>query len=535
MPQHANLTRASGADPSYDAIILGSGPNELVAACTLAKAGQRVLVTDPRPAVGGTAALEEIAPGFRAEVVSPHAGWVSPRIVRDLGLDAHGFEWSWADPCVFTPEPDGPGLTLWQDPAKSRDAIRQHSAKDADKWDAFGTRMGRLAGFLEALYTQEPPRIMSEQTGDLFTLMGLGFRLRRLGKIDMIELLRTLPMSVADLLDDWFESPLLKATVGAGGITNIFQGPRSAGTCFILLHHLVGRPVGAFRVRAVVKNERGHLASVLAAAAKQLGVETRTGVDARIAVEGGRVTGVVLGGGESVAARTVVSGADPKRTFLRLLDPTELGPEFLHVVRNVKLRGVRAIVNLALGELPKLRGADEASLRGTISFAQHLDQLEHAFDDAKHGGVSQRLFLEAAIPSLDDPSLAPRGKHVMSVAVQYAPYRLKEGAWDGPSREALADRVIAQLAEYAPNLKTCVEGRQVLTPKDLEDRFGLTEGNLYGGELTLDQILFMRPLPGWAHYRTPIEGLFLCGDAAHPGGALAGLAGANAAREILKD
>jgi phytoene dehydrogenase-like protein len=519
----------------YDAIILGSSPNELVAACTLAKAGQRVLVVDSRTTLGGTAALEEIAPGFRAEVVSPHNGWVSPRVVRDLGLDAHGFEWSWADPCVFTPEADGPGLALWHDLGKSRDAIRKHSAADADKWEAFSTRMARLAGFLEALYTQEPPRIMSEQTGDLFTLMGLGFRLRRLGKVDMIELLRTLPMSVEDLLDDWFESDLLKATVGAGGITNIFQGPRSAGTCFVLLHHMVGRPAGAFRSRAVVKNERGHLASVLAAAAKQLGVESRTGVDAHITVEDGRATGVVLGGGEAIAARVVVSGADPKRTFTQLIDPTELGPEFLDIVKNVKLRGVRAVVNLAIGELPKLKGADEAALRGTLSFAAHLDHLEHAFDDAKHGGVSKRLFLEATIPSLDDPSLAPRGKHVMSVAVQYAPYRLKDGTWDGPAREALADKVVATLNEYAPGFGASIEGRQVLTPKDLEERFGLTEGHLYGGELTLDQILFMRPLPGWAHYRTPIEGLLMCGDSTHPGGALAGLAGANAAREILKD
>lgn len=525
---------------SRDAIILGSSPNELVTACYLAKAGQSVTVLERRPELGGTAAFHDIMPGFRLEIAPPALGWISPKIVKDLALE--GLEQEWADPTVLTPSKNGTPLVLWRDLQKSREEIKKHSAADAEKWEPFCTRMATLAGFLETLYTQEPPRIMGResgqnQIGDLFNLMAVGLRLRRLGKIDMVELLRTLPMSVQDLLDDWFESDILKATIGAGGITNLLQGPRSAGTCFVMLHHLVGRPAGAFRARTLVRNERGHLVHALALAAKRLGVETRTDAGATITVNDGRATGVVLSSGEQLSARYVVSGADPRTTFQKLVDPTELEPELNHAVRNVKLRGVRAVVNLALGELPSFRGVahDSGALNGVISIGENLDYLEHAYDDAKHGGISRDLFLEATIPSLTDPSLAPPGKHVMSVAVQYAPYHLREGRWDGPTKAALADRVVATLSEYAPNLKSAVLGQAIYTPPDLEESFGLAEGHLYGGELTLDQILFMRPLPGYAYYRTPLDGLFMCGDSCHPGGALPGLAGANAAREILRD
>jgi len=517
----------------FDVIVVGSGVNELTAACYLAKAGQRVLVLDPRPEIGGVAAFQEICPGFRLEVSPSSSGWFWPKIAKDLDL---AVSQEWSDPTVVSLNPNGEPLVLWREMERSRDEIKKHSPADAGKWDAFCALMHRLAGFLENLYTQSPPRLMSSQAVDLLMLVRLGYRLRQLGKVDMIELLRTLPMSAQDLLDHWFESELLKGTLGATGVTNTFQGPRSGGTCFVALHHLVGRPAGAFRARTVLKSETGHLPSVLANAANRLGVEVRTGVAAKIAIEDGAATGVVLDSGETIAARTVISGADPRKTFLELCDPTELGPEFLRAVKNVKMRGVRAMVHLALGELPKFRGtpADGSLLRGVVSLSPSLDHLEHAYDDAKHGSVSAAPYLEATIPSLNDPGLAPAGKHVMSVAVQYTPYRLKEGAWDGPRADALADKVVATLTEYAPNLKGAIVGRRVYTPKDLEDGFGLTEGNLYGGELTLDQILFMRPIPGWAHYATPIQRLFLCGDSNHPGGALPGLAGANAAREIGK-
>ncbi len=521
-----------------DVVVVGSGPNELVAACYLAKAGRKVVVVEGRARFGGVAGLDDVIPGFRVEPCPPGAGWVAPKTAKDLGLAAHGLELEWADANVFAPRVDAPPLVLWRDMARARESIAQHSSADAGKWDAFCTRMGRLAGFLETLYVQEPPRLMSDEVGDLVSLVGLGLRLRRLGKVDMIELLRTLPMSVQDLLDDWFESHLLKAAIGAGGIANIQQGPRSAGTCFVLLHHLVGRPLGGFRARTIVRNERGHLVDVLVRTAEKLGVELRASAAvARIRVDDGRATVVVLESGEEIAARAIVSGADPRRTFLDLVDPIELEPEFARAVRNVKLRGVRAVVNLALDGLPAFAPAPpEGALSGVISIGPDLVALERAYDDAKHGRISKTPVLEATIPSLTDPSLAPAGKHVMSVAVQYAPYRLRGDAqWSEATREALADRVVALLSEYAPGFDGLVLGRKVWTPPDLERDFGLVEGHVHGGEATLDQILFMRPVPGCAHYRTPIAGLFLCGDSTHPGGALPGLAGANAAREIGKD
>lgn len=522
---------------STDVVVIGSGPNELVAACYLARAGRKVVVVEGRARMGGVAALEDVIPGFRVEPCPPSAGWVSPRIAKDLELAAHGLELEWAEANVFAPRRDGAPLCLWRDMARARESIAQHSSADAQKWDAFCTRMARLAGFLETLYAAEPPRLMSDEMGDLVSLMGLGLRLRRLGKVDMIELLRTLPMSVQDLLDDWFESDLLKAAIGAGGITNLQQGPRSAGTCFVLLHHLVGRPLGGFRARTIVRNERGHFVDVLVRAAEKLGVTLRSSSPvARISIADGRATGVVLDSGEEVAARSIVSGADPRRTFFDLVDPIELEPEFARAVKNVKLRGVRAIVNLALDGLPAFPSAPEGALSGVISIGPDPVYLERAYDDAKHGGISRAPVLEATIPSLSDPSLAPAGKHVMSVAVQYAPYRLRGDAqWSEATREALGDRVIALFSEYAPGFADRVLGRKVFTPPDLEREFGLGEGHVHGGEATLDQILFMRPIPGCAHYRTPIAGLFLCGDATHPGGALPGLAGANAAREIGRD
>lgn len=502
-------------------VVLGSGANELVCAILLAKQGHDVTVLEAGAHLGGTAALREIRPGFRAPVTPEH--WVAPSVARAVGLDMGN---AWGEATVSVPG----ALTLSSDLARSRAAIAKRSAADAGKLEAFATRMARLAGFLESLYLEEPPRLLSEQAGDLFSLMAVGLRLRRLGKVDMIELLRTLPMSVSDLLDDWFEDDALKAAIGTAGVTNLLQGPRSAGTCFVMLHHLVGRPVGAFGARRVVRGERDHLAAALVGLAKSAGVKLRAGVSARVLVEDGRAVGVTVDGVEE-RADAVVSGADPRTTFARWVDHTELEPEMVRTVGNVKLRGVRAVVNLAVGALPRFTGVDEAALAGVVVNAPNLDFIERAYDDAKHGGISKHPLLEITIPSIHDSSLAPRGKHVVSVAAQWVPHRLKHGTWD---REAFGDRVVAMLDELAPGFGSSVEGRAVWGPAELEAEYGLGEGHLYGGELTLDQILFMRPLPGHAHYRAPLEGLFMCGDACHPGGALPGIAGANAAREITR-
>jgi phytoene dehydrogenase-like protein len=535
---------ATKIDAAYDAIVIGAGLNGLVAAAYLGKAGQRVLVVERRDVIGGTVATEEVFPGFRFDICRHDAGWLSPRIASDLKLKRHGLEMLDVDASVFAPHPSGDRndyLLLHHDAQRSAALIRKHSAADAEKWPRFAERIARLAGFLKAAYATGAPAVDASSFSDLMSLASLGTRLRVfLGKTEMVELLRTVPMSVAELLDDWFETDALKGAVGARGVTGIMQGPRSGGTAFVLLHHQVGRPVGAFRAPAAVRGGVGNVARAVAAAATAFGVEIRTGVEvARVRTQAGRATGVVLGNGDEITAHRVVSGADPRRTFFDLCDPTRLEPEFVRGVRNLRYRGAWAKVNLALGSLPTFsalrESGAETSLRGTISISPSLTYLERAYDDAKYGRVSEQPHLEIRIPSLADSTLAPPGKHVMSIEVQYAPYHLRDGRWDAAARDALGDRVIETLATYAPDLPGAVLHRQVLTPLDLEETFALTEGHAYHGELTLDQILFMRPVAGWSRYRTPVRDLYLCGAGTHPGGGIAGGSGANAAREILKD
>jgi len=521
---------------SYDIIVIGGSINGLVAAAYLATGGQRVLVLEPRDHVGGTFATEEVFPGFRFDTVVHDLGWLSPKIVRDLELTRHGLDLIQPDATVFTPLPDGDGLALWRDVGKSVEAIRRFSPRDAEEWPAFAEKLGKFASVLEAVYATTTPTITSTRLPDALAALGLGRRLRGLGKTDMMDMVRLLPMSVAEWLDDRFETDVLKGALGAGGVTNLCQGPRASGTAFVMLHHLAGKPAGACRSLTTARGGIGSLANAIALAARHHGAEMRTGVEVeRIVVKKGRAIGVALANGDEIATKRVVSALDPRRTFLKLIDPMCLEPAFVRAVQNIKYRGVTAKVNLALGELPKFRGADESGLRGLISIGPSLDYLERAYDDAKYGRVSSRPYLEAAIPSLSDPTLAPAGKHVVSIRVQYAPYRRREGDWDDARREALGDTVVDTLAGYAPNLKSSILHRQVLTPLDLEKRLGLTEGHLYHGELTLDQILFMRPVPGWAQYRTPIDGLYLCGEGTHPGGGIAGMSGHNAVREMLKD
>jgi phytoene dehydrogenase-like protein len=534
-------TTQNGA--AYDAVVIGAGLNGLVAAAYLAKEGQRVLVLERREIVGGTAVTEEVYPGFRFDTCRHDTGWLAPRIARDLKLGRHGLETIDVDANVFVPHPGGGRsdyLLLHRDPHRSAALIRKHSLGDAAKWRAFAVRIHRLAGFLEAAYTTAAPAVDATSAGELLSLAGLGARLRRLGKVNMVELLRTVPMSVGELLDDWFETDILKGALGACGVTGILQGPRSGGTAFVLLHHQVGRPVGAFRTPTAIRGGVGTLSTALAAAARSFGADVRTDAEVvRVRVDGGRAHSVILRNGDEITARRVVSSADPRRTFLQLCDPARLDPVFVRSVRNIRYRGAWAKVNLALDRLPTfsaLRGeGSEVALRGVISISPSLTYLERAYDAAKYGRVSEHPVLEVRIPSLADPTLAPEGKHVMSIEVQYAPYHLRGAEWTDGARDALGDRVIDTLAAYAPGLAASILHRQVLTPRDLESVFSLTEGHAYHGELTLDQILFMRPVAGWSRYRTPIRDLYLCGAGTHPGGGIAGAAGANAARAILKE
>jgi phytoene dehydrogenase-like protein len=517
-------------------IIIGGGINGLVTATYLAKAGVKVLLLEARPELGGLAGGAEQIAGYRCDIGGSDAGWLLPDIVADLQLDTAGLELVNPQACLSSPQEGGRALTLWADPARTAEEINRFSPEDAQRWPEFTAQVARFAAVLEAIYAVSPPQVPDPAAKDLGTLLRLGMKLRRLGKREMVEFLRVAPMSVAEWLDDWFSSDALKGALATGGITRIFQGPRGAGTAFVFLHHQVGRPAGAVRAAHYVRGGPGALAAILANVAKGYGADIRTTAPVReIVVRDGKAIGVALETGEHLAAHQVVCSADPRRTFARMVDAGQLDPEFLRAVRNIKCRGAVATVHLALSELPRFPGVTEEAMGGAITIAPSLDYLEHAYDDAKYGAVSRQPYLEARIPTLLDPSLAPAGKHLVTVQLQYAPYHLRPGGWDDQARSQVSDLVVETLSTYAPNVRGSVVGRHVTTPKDLEDRYGLTEGHAYHGELTLDQILFMRPVAGWARYRTPVEGLYLCGAGTHPGGGLAGAAGRNAARELLKE
>jgi phytoene dehydrogenase-like protein len=520
---------------AYDVVVIGAGHNGLVAAAYLAKAGKRVLVLEARPDIGGIQAAEEFHPGFKVDGVLHQSGWLDPVMASDLSLGS-------ATEGILTPGAAVLNLTneghlvLRRHIGETAEEIRKHSTGDAAKWESFSRLMTKLTRFLQHVYGVTPPQLTSTRPADLWNLLGLGRRVRGMGKADMIEFLRILPMSVAELLDDWFETDGLKGALGASGITGIMQGPRSAGTAFVMLHHQVGNPEGLFRCGSLRRGGGSSLGARLVQAARGFGAEVQTGKRvARIRTVDGRVIGVTLENGDEIATRQVVSTVDPRRTMLGMVEPTELAPEYMRALSNIRYRGVSAKVHLALSELPSFTGVEgnDQLLRGLISVSPNLDYLEKAYDDAKHGRISSRPYLEAVIPTLEDPSLAPPGRHVMSIWMQFAPYQLK-GEWDGASRESLGDRVVELLAERAPNLKASIIHRQVLTPKDLSEKYGVTEGSLYQGEMGLDQILFMRPVPGWGHHRTPVENLYLGGSGTHPGGGIVGGAGRLAARELLK-
>jgi phytoene dehydrogenase-like protein len=382
-----------------------------------------------------------------------------------------------------------------------------------------------------------PPDPLSLDPAGLARLFGLVQRFRGLGRLDQHNLVQLMTMSATDLLDQWFETDVLKATMSASGIIGTFLGVRSPGTAYVLLHHYMGEIDGAFRSWGFSRGGTGAISMAIAGAAREAGVEIRVEAPVeRIKVQGGRATGVVLPGGDEVDAPVVLSSLDPHRTFLKLLEPGVLDDEFLEEVRRYKLRGSSGKVNLALDALPEFKclPGPGAHLRGALSISPSVEYMERAYDDAKYGDFSRRPYVDMVIPSLTDPSVAPPGKHILSCFVQYAPYTLREGTWD-EKREAFGDAVVDTIAEYAPNLKDVILHRQVLTPLDLEREWGLTEGNIFQGELSLEQLFFLRPVPGWARYRTPVRGLWMCGSATHPGGGIMGAPGRIAALELLKE
>lgn len=518
----------------YDVIVIGAGHNGLIAAAYLAKAGKKVLVLERRSMIGGAAVTEEIYPGFKYSCATL-CGLPEPRIIRELRLDRYGLEILPFDPIVFSPTPNGESLLIWRDKNKILEELARFSKSDATSYPLFASLVDRLSKFLLPIWARRAPEPMKTKPLEIF---GIAWRFRRLGQKGMRELLRLLTMSIADFLNEWFENELLKATLAAGGIAGTFLSPRSQGTSSIFLYHQRGEFRGGFRAWGFVRSGTGNLPEAIASAARRYGAEIRTDAEvARVLLRDGAARGVVLGTGDEITSRVVVSNADPRNTFFKLVGPLHLEPDFAAKVRHIKFRGACAQMSVALGELPTFRGTRPGAgphHRGLIHIGPSLDYLEHAFDEAKYGSFSRKPFLEITIPSVTDPSLAPPGKHVMSILAQYTPYHLREGSWR-EKREELADLVIDTVNEYAPNFKTSILDRRILTPLDLEQIYGLTEGNVYHGELSLDQLFFMRPVPGWARYRTPVENLYLCGSGTHPGGGITGLPGRNAAREILRD
>src|SRR5262245_50621146 len=520
----------------YDVVVIGGGHNGLTAAAYLARSGRKVLVVERRHVLGGAAVTEEVFPGFKFSVCSYVVSLLRPEIIRELDLPRHGLEILPLDG-TFTPMPDGNHLWRMSDHAKTRREIYRHSPVDAEAYDEYAKAMVDMARFVKPILSMVPPDPLSLDPAGLRKLYDLLRRFRSLPRADQHNLVQLMTSSAVDLLDQYFETDVLKATMSAFGIIGTFLGVRSPGTVYVLLHHYMGEIDGVFRSWGLSRGGTGAISEAIAGAAREAGVtvRTRTGVE-RIKTKGDRAVGVVLDGGEEVDAGAVVSSVDPHRTFLKLLDPRQLDGEFVDEVRRYKLRGSSGKVNLALDGLPDFTclPGPGPHLRGAISISPSVDYMERAYDEAKYGDYSKRPYIDVVIPSLTDPSVAPPGKHVLSCFVQYAPYALKEGTWD-QKRDAFGDTVIETLAEHAPNIKDIILHRQVLTPLDLEREWGLGEGNIFQGELSLEQLFFLRPVPGWARYRTPIRSLYMCGSATHPGGGIMAASGRLAALEILKD
>jgi phytoene dehydrogenase-like protein len=521
----------------YDVIVIGGGHNGLVNAAYLARAGRKVLVLERRHVLGGAAVTEEVFPGFKFSVASYVVSLLRPEIIRDLDLPRHGLEILPLDG-TFTPMPSGDYLWRVNDHAKTRREIARHSRLDAEAYDEYGKAMVEMGRFVKPILSMTPPDPTSLDPRGLMSLLALGKRFQGLSAQDKYNQVQLMTMSAVDFLDQWFETDVLKATMSASGIIGTFLGVRSPGTAYVLLHHYMGEIDGAFRSWGFARGGTGAISNAIGDAAQEAGVEIRMETSvSKIIVKDGAAAGVVLGNGDYITADIISSSVDPNLTFLQMVGTEHLPPEFIEDVRRYKYRGSSGKVNLALDALPNFKAipGEGAHLRGAISISPSVDYMERAYDEAKYGRYSRRPYIDMVIPSLTDPSVAPAGKHVMSCFVQYAPYNLKEGGtWDD-HREAFGDTVINTIAEHAPNIKDIILHRQVLTPLDIERTFGLTEGNIFQGELTLEQLFFLRPAPGWAQYRTPVRGLYMCGSATHPGGGIMGAPGKNAAMRILKD
>ncbi|MEZ4745771.1 MAG: NAD(P)/FAD-dependent oxidoreductase [Calditrichia bacterium] len=520
----------------YDAIVIGGGHNGLVNAAYLAKAGKKVLVLERRHLVGGATVTEEIFPGFKYSVFSYVVSLLRPEIIRDLSLPKHGLMMLPLE-STLTPLPDGNYLYRDGDPNKTRRNIARFSPSDAEAYAEYGREMHFLAKAVKPLLGIVPPDPSSNRPGDLYGLFDVAKTMLKLPTEQVYQLIKIMTMSSADFLERWFESDPLIATLSASGIIGTFLGPRSPGSAYVLLHHYMGEIDGNFRAWGFARGGTGSVANAIAAAAQSFGVDIRTlaSVD-QVIVKSGKATGVALNTGEEIAADLVVSALDPYHTFLRMVEKEHLPADLLKSIKKFRYRGSSGKVNLALDGLPELACLPGVGphLRGAISISPSVDYLERAYDDAKYGRFSREPYMDIIIPSMIDPAMAPPGKHVMSCFVQYAPYELSDGNWRD-QREAFGDAVVNTLSKYFPNIKNLILHRQVITPADIEETTGLTQGNIFQGELSLSQLFFLRPAAGWAKYRTPIKGYYQCGSGTHPGGGIMGAPGRLAALEIIND
>ncbi|MBI3408503.1 MAG: NAD(P)/FAD-dependent oxidoreductase [Planctomycetes bacterium] len=522
---------------TYDAIVIGGGHNGLVTACYLAKAKWKVLVLERRYVVGGACVTEETFPGFKVSTAAYVNSLFRPEITRDLRLKDYGFECLERNPSSFSPFLDGRHLFLGPDSQMNLREIAKFSKKDAANYPKYEKMLEHVAAAIEPTLPMTPPNLLHPGLGGAWKLFGLGRTFQKMGPA-MAEAVEVLTGAARPILDRWFESQELKATIATDAIIGAFASPSMPGTAYVLFHHVMGETNGKKGVWSYVKGGMGGLTQALARAAKDLGVEIRCEAEvSKILVEGGVVKGVGLANGDEFQAKKVASNLDPHLTFQKLLDPKLLPPDFNDAVGRISYDSASLKINVALSELPNFSACSGTEVgpqhRGTVHLVPDLDFIERAYDDAKYGMPSKDPILECTIPSAVDPTVAPPGKHLMSMFIQYAPYKLKEGTWDD-WRDKFADRCFDFLNQYAPNFKKSVIARQVLSPVDLEKTFGLTGGNIFQGAMNLNQLFMFRPVVGFADYRTPIKGLYLCGAAAHPGGGVMGICGMNAAREMQK-